>query len=181
MMLGLGLLAAGAARAEMTEADKEGMHVFAACLDENGGDENNCLEKLGRYAWYPRDDATCEAVGARVNEAISGGGHAELRDLFFNERCARLGLPHDTEAAKDKNSPNLGLAYDACLDETHNPLVCDDRLGRHKYYPVVPGMCSAQGKMMFEVYKASWQPLWSSFFENERCRRLGEPYFEPKT
>ena len=180
LMLGLVLLAAGAARAEMTEADEAGMRAFAACVEAAGGDEGACLGKLGRYAWYPKDGAVCETVGARVHKAISDGAQAEWQDLFFNERCARVGLPHDREAAKAGDRLDPDREYGKCMDEIKKPFECDRTLGRHSHHPWADGECEISRQLESVYDELGWTPAWQDLFSGERCRRLGMPYFEPE-
>ena len=178
-MLCLGLLAAGAARAEMTEADEAGMRAFAACLDETGNDEDACLEKLGRYAWYPRKDADCEPITVRVRTALSGGSQAEHKYLFFNERCARLEMPHDREAAKNGDTLEPGNVWIACVREEKNPRDCERIVGLQYWQPSNEGACEVHRHTSSVFYELGWLPQWDEPFITERCRRLGQSHFIP--
>ena len=167
------------ANAEFSEADKAGKNAFMSCLGEAGESEDTCLVKLGRYAWYPRDDATCEAVGARVHAAITDVNQAEWRDLFFNERCARLGLSNDMEATLAGNRETPDRDYAQCVEEIQSPSICAERLGRHRQYPTKPDFCYFNRDMIELTLKREKLSLsWKELFENERCQRLQMPYFE---
>lgn len=184
------------ASAEMTEADKAGMQTFAACLDKTGGDEAGCIKVLGRYAWYPRDDAVCAAVAARVGETlavlVNDGDQAkpqprlpsdtlEMKNLFFNERCARLDLPHNSEAAKDPNEPGLRQEYNACLAEAGaSQGSCNERMGVHRFYPADNEDCEFNLSTIAQNVSMGLRSFWERLFDNERCRRLGLVYAEPK-
>ena len=134
-------MAGAPARAEMTEADKAEMRTFAECLDEAGDDEAGCIEKLGRLAWYPRDDAACEAVATRIRSALSEGGQAEHKDLFFNERCTRLEMPHHREAAKAGDAIESTSPYRTCMNDTGNAFQCEKTVARHSAHPLSNNEC----------------------------------------
>lgn len=166
------------AHTEMTEADKEGMRAFAACLDENGGDEEDCVGKLGRYAWYPRDDAACEAVASRIDEILDVGGDPIWKDVFQNERCARLELFFSTKALPDKQTGESGLQTIDCRNAKPASL-CYNMHGRHLWNPIgATLLCEmvASGLMKYPaLIPTKW---WDSWFRNERCQRLDLSYFD---
>ena len=186
---------AGQAHAELTEADKVGQRAFIACLDENGNNEDDCFDILDRYAWYPRDASVCESVAARLKislaawddaggqpkpEPFSDAMKSHSRDLFFNERCARRGLPHNIEAARDPDTPGLRSEYNACLAETGASIgSCNEQLGEHRYYPTNDGDCAFNLSTITRDIGAGWHSLWSTLFDNERCRRLGLTFALP--
>ena len=179
-VLGLALLAAGAARAEMTGADEAGMRAFTACVEEAGGDEDVCVDKLGLYAWFPLRDTACETVGARVEKVIELDGQPKWRDLFRNERCARLGLPHGAGAAKAGVRWNQLDRYAQCSELEIDWRDCKEELGRHAWHPYDENDCLTRG---LEYQKKNKNPnhpyIWFMLFETERCRRLGFAYFKP--
>jgi hypothetical protein len=180
------LLLAGAAisvpaHAEMTEADKQGMRAFTACLDEPGGDEAGCIEELGRYAWYPRDDATCKAVGARVDRIIGLGGDPVWRDLFQNERCARLGMPHGAAGLPIQPGSEAAGVFTACEDKWGWG-ICVEMFGRHEYFEVDSKDSCKSSTYLFNKPNADIEiKWWRRLLKNERCWRLGEAYFDTST
>lgn len=173
------IVTATPARAEMTEADREGARVFASCLDETGDNEDACSEKLGRYAWYPHDSATCEAVGTRVDNIIGLGGNPVWRDLFQNERCARLGMPHGIAGLPSPPDSPTGRKLNACEKKwSWDP--CVELLGRHEMFDVdaKDGSC---GRIAYNLNKPNADleiKWWRRWFRNERCWRLGGAYFD---
>ncbi len=182
LMLGLVLLAAGAARAEMTPADEASMRTFAACLDENGGDEDACVGKLSLYAWYPVDDKVCDTIGVRVEKVIELGGQPKWRDLFRNERCARLGLPHGAGAARAGTRWDQQEPYAQCSELEIDWRDCKEELGRHAWHPYDENDClrTLRGLRKQEQIMDPNRPyIWFMLFHTERCRRLGFAYFEP--
>ncbi len=181
VLLAVFVVGAGIARAEMTEADKEGMQIFAACLDEAGNDEDSCLEKLGRYAWYPREEAVCEIIGARVEEVLELGGAPKYRDLFMNERCARLDLPHGKTAAAAGATRIGNENYAICGVEGSSSRLpqCADVVVRHLWYPVSSVYCKSTVMRLRSGERSPIYAYWSLLFETERCRRLGGTYYKP--
>ncbi len=177
------------AGAEMTETDEAGRRAFAACLDGAGNDEEACLKELGYYAWYPRDAAACEAVGALVRLAIDNGGQAEWRDLFLNERCARIGMPHDRGAAAAgdtdpdtlESSPEGAISrkiFVDCLDGKHwNDEPCFEKVGRHRWYDEDIYCAITRDIVEIGAEKRKIQS-WKLLFENERCHRRGVWHYE---
>lgn len=189
LMLGLVLLAAGAARAEVTPADEAGMRAFAECLEKTGNDEAACLKELGYYGWYP-NDTDCEAVATLVHKAISDGVQTEWRDLFFNERCARLGLPHDREAAAagDTNletsepSPEGTISrkiFVDCKGGKHwKNDVCFGTVGRYRWYD--EDIYCATNRDVVKIAAENHEiQSWKLLFKNERCHRRGVWHYEP--
>ena len=178
MLFVLAALIALPAQAEMTEADREGMRAFAACLDETGGNEEACLEKLGRYAWYPRDDAACEAVGARVETVIALDGLPKWRHMYMNERCARMGLAHGAKGAavgarRDHSNPMA-----RCVNADPWSNFCMDKYGRQGWYPFRDNVCPLNARGLARQARDGQQQVWSMLFYNERCRRLAMDHFE---
>lgn len=175
VILFVAMAMAPSTRAEMTEADRAGQRTFAACLGEAGGDEETCLEKLGRFAWYPRDEVACENIAARVDAAISGGNQAEYKDLYFNERCARLGMAHDRDAAKDGDSYDPNSPYIQCIKGPTPTDDCADKLlGRHRVVPTWERFCEGSYNLYIQAIDMEWKPLWKILFSIERCQRLGQ-------
>ena len=189
ILLAAALAAVAPARADMTEVDKAGQRAFAACLDETGGEEA-CTDKLGRYAWYPHDNAVCEVVATFVHKIITDGAQVEWHDLFFNERCARLHLPHDREAAAAgdtdpqtlKSSPEGKASrqiFVDCLDGKHwNDEACYEKVGRHRWYDEEI-YCGLTGNIVKLSAKNREIQSWKLLFMNERCHRMGVWHYEP--
>ena len=172
---------APSARAEMTETDKEGMRAFAACLDETGDDENGCIKKLGRFAWYPRDDAACEAVASRVDKILTVDGDPIWSDIFQNERCARLGSIFSTKVLPDKNTGESGLQTINCR-KAKPASRCYNMHGRHLWNPAGATLLCEMVASGLKKYSASiLTKWWDSWFRNERCRRLDLSYFDATT
>lgn len=178
IMLASASAGAGFARAEMTEADKAGMLAFDACLDENGSDEGVCTEKLGLFAWYPRNDTICEAIGKRVNNIIELGGNPVWRELFQNERCARLGMPHGAAGLPSPPNSTLRQQYTVCRN---NPVqfICLELIGRHEDLPTLNEIvCPSMARRLSKAGKRIYFRWWDTWFENERCWRLGGMFFD---
>lgn len=149
---------------------------FLACLKERSNDENICLEKLGYQAWYPREEPDCMAVAERIDAVLAVGGLPRWPDLFRNERCARLSMPHHEDAAAAGDRSYVDSLYLSCYNADYNHLVCGDIHGRHKRYPRNADDCDAIGSMLSRGLGVT---QWETIFENERCWRLGLPHFKP--
>ena len=168
------------APAEMTEDDRAGQRTFAACLDENGGDEAVCVEKLSLYAWYPANDKTCAMIGARVERVISLDGQPKWSDLFRNERCARLGMPHGEWAARAGARWDPEERYARCDEFDSYNVSCIEVFGQHAWHPYKEKICQSTVRgLTKQVHKRkAGKPYFRDMlFETERCRRLGLPYF----
>lgn len=170
------------AHAEITEADKEGMRAFTACLDEADGGESVCIETLGRHAWYPRDDATCEAISGRVETVIELDGVPKYRDMFMNERCARLDLPHNRTAAAAGIARIGDKPYYICGETVFVDVpYCDTGAGRYLWHPGGKRRnCRTPMRALEEDLAGVRYMNWSILFKTERCHRLGEEYFQPE-
>ena len=173
----------GPARAEMTEADEAGMQAFTACLDEAGNDEDACIKKLGRYGWYPRDEEGCITIGARVEKVLEIGGIPKYSDLFKNERCARLGLPHGQKAAAAGIMGIGNERYTGCGLESISADYpgCESEAGQHLWYPRKKRDCLFPRIALEKDVGAVYFMQWFSLFETERCHRLGKEYFRQET
>ena len=171
------LLAATPAYAEMTEADKAGMQAFAACLDEADSDEEDCIEKLGRFAWYPRDDAVCAAVGARVERVIKLDGLPKWRHMYMNERCVRMGLPHGATGAVSGGHVDRDNPLARCVNAVPWKNFCLERYGRQDQYPVRDDVCPRITSGLARQKHDGEKHAWSMLFYNERCRRLGMNHY----
>jgi len=170
------------------------MYNSGDAFDRCVKDETNaaqCLTRLGGlYNWNPTE-AACRFVSYKTDAIIDAGGDAKWRDLFYNERCARLGLPHSLTAAE----PGAQLIYNApywrCMNDIGNAGNCWDILGRHYDYPSLrTSPCDHEILTLrrgFDVRPL--QPtstpavfptsrLWFYAFGNERCWRLGLPHYE---
>lgn len=176
------LLAASAsaspAHAEMTEADRAGQRAFVACLDKTGGDEDSCIETLGRYAWYPRDNATCEIIATRVAKILTVGGDPIWSDMFRNERCARLGLFFSEQALPDKATGGSAPLTVDCR-EARPVSHCREMHGRHLWNPAGDAsLCESVADLQERYLPSGLSDQWGDWFRNERCHRLGDSYFD---
>lgn len=145
---------------------------FLACLKENSEDEQACLEKMGIHAWYPSDEKDCVAVATRIDKVFAAQGLPRWPDLFRNERCARLGMPHHEEAAAAGTIEFEDRSYAKCYNIDYMAYTCDDIHGRHRRFRDSEKECRAIGDLAFDY------PAWELVFENERCWRLGMPHRE---
>lgn len=153
---------------------------FPACMTETGGDGKTCLARQGGwYDWAP-SAAACRFVGEKVDAIIAAGGDAKWADLFRNERCARLGLPHGPVAAAAGASFLPDHPHTRCRLRTGLNFLCDEPFGRHGFAPVSEVSCSVQ-YFIAKRYRAGELPYSpDDAFQNERCWRLGLPHFEPE-
>lgn len=147
---------------------------FPACMAETGGEGTACLERQGNWYSWRVSEAACRFVGARVDAVIAAGGEAKWTDLFRNERCARLGLPHGPVAA-------VGGTTAVSLSEQCMVLSgdCLEFLERHKWDSY--WSCPAMQKSLTKAYrKGAFPSILRDIFFNERCWRLNLPHFEPE-
>lgn len=163
--------------------------LYTGCLATNGT-ENYCVRLLGPMAWYPRDAAKCEGIGARVDKVIELGGEPKYQDLYKNERCARLALPHSADAANIGESVGPDGPYAAC--ETTPPYnesdFCTDELGEYRYFPHKERYCPVSKSGVKKFFGRYWKiplekrpaPEWIWFFRNERCWRLDKEFHQPE-
>lgn len=179
----LAAIVAGApTHAEMTAADRASMHAFTTCLQKTVGNEEACLLRLGYQAWYPFGDAACESVVAPVHAALAADNQIEWENLFRNERCARLRMPHDTTAAEAGSITIADMAentatqpYVSCIKEVKGQDICLERVGRHIWYPLHQSC-----HMLDDILEGDPQLYsWKLLFFNERCWRLGLPHIRP--
>ena len=71
--------------------------AYLVCTEEKarqGQDVEQCLDELGRHAWYPLNEAICAGTAGILEWAFAQGQDLSYKLLFFNERCARVGHPH---------------------------------------------------------------------------------------
>ena len=187
LMLGLVLLAAGAARADLAYREDLMRKGYFVCL-ARAGDEDLCLNRFGRLMWYPRDAEECEGIGARVEKVIALGGEPKWRDLFKNERCARRGLPHSVEAVNAGEKQGPDSQWERCIANFGYRPNCREKYGNHLWYPHKEGTCPREKKFLAREMKEYWAkrpekrraPYWYFFFQNERCWRLGREFHEPR-
>lgn len=132
------------------------------------------LEEHIRFYWRA-DPVGCQAVGAKVDAIIQAGGDARFRDLYYNERCARLGMPHSGTAAIDEEGYNPNHPFTECLARPgFIDSYCFEELGRHMLHPRGAGSCGVQRRSTIQLVEEGKLPiLWEWLFENERCWRLG--------
>lgn len=150
---------------------------FVTCLDENGGDEQVCIEKMGVHAWYPRDKTECAAGVRRIDAVLAVKGLPRWPDLFRNERCARLGMPHHEDSVATSVKGYGDRSYLDCYNVDYNHVACDDIHGRHRRHRPSKDDCEAGGSTMSLILANA---NWEANFENERCWRLGMPHHEPE-
>ena len=166
------------AQAQITDADRAGQRTFTACLDESDGSEEICIEKLGRFAWYPRDEAACDAVGVRVEKVIELDGLPKWRHMYMNERCARMGLPHGAKGAASGGRVDRVNPMARCVNADPWNNFCMDKYGRQGWHPFRDNVCPRNAKGLTRQRRDSERHPWSMLFYNERCRRLGMNYFK---
>ncbi len=162
----------------------ESVDPFPICMEETGNDDVACLARQGGwYDWRPTK-ASCRFVGTRVDSIIKAGGQAKWRDLFRNERCARLNFPHGSVAAAAGGKVVPDHPYARCLFRNSGfGSSCDESMGRHSFYPSTTGRCVYHRRALRERQQEQEEPGSLSLgdpFENERCWRLGLPHFESK-
>jgi hypothetical protein len=71
--------------------------AYLSCTEEKvrqAQDVEQCLDEVGRHAWYPLNEAICAGTAGILEWAFAQGQDLSYKLLFFNERCARLGHPH---------------------------------------------------------------------------------------
>jgi len=170
---------ATSANAEMSKVDTAGKNTFKSCLEQTVGDKERCLLKLGFQSWYPYGDAACMSVAASVQTALAETRQIEWMDLFRNERCARLDMPHNTTAAKAGGTEAAEIPatqpYVSCMKEVKGLEICLERVGRHTWYPIHFGCHRLNDILEGDLQLFSWMLL----FFNERCARLKLPYYRP--
>lgn len=149
--------------------------MFATCLEESGGDEQVCIDRMGVHAWYPRDKTECAAVVQRIDAVLAVKGLPRWPDLFRNERCARLNMPHHEESVTTSVKGYGDRSYLDCYNVDYNHVACDDIHGRHRRHRPSVEDCEAIGSTMSLILDRA---NWESNFANERCWRLGLPHYE---
>lgn len=169
------------------QARAAGADPFPACMAETSGDDKTCLARQGDWASWTASEAACRFVGKKVDAIVEAGGQPKWANLFYNERCARLGLPHGPVAAAAGNKATGGTwivldhPYAQCVYlDRGNSDNCDDSMGRHAFYPLRPAICEGFSDDLPDYRREHEKPYsLSTSFENERCWRLGYPHFEP--
>lgn len=165
-----------------------GANPFQACMTETDNDYRTCLARQGDWANWSASEAACRFIGIRVDAIVVAGGQAKWMNLFYNERCARLGLPHGpvAAAAGDKVTGGTWVVFDhpysKCVYlDAGDRTDCNDSMGRHAYYPVRMAVCEGLRGYLLRDHQEQKQSreMLSNPFENERCWRLGYPHFEP--
>ena len=187
LMLGLVLLAAGAARADLAYREDLMRKGYFVCL-ARAGDEDLCLNRFGRLMWYPRDAEECEGIGARVEKVIALGGEPKWRDLFKTERCARLGLPHSDEAVNAGERAGPDGPYARCDAQLLARPLCHEEIGNHLWFPHKQDACALIKRYVSGDMEEFWRrrpemrnhPYWSQIFRNERCWRLDLEFHKPR-
>lgn len=150
--------------------------IFTSCLEESGG-EQVCIEKMGVHAWYPKDKTECAAVVRRIDAVLAVKGLPRWPDLFRNERCARLGMPHHKDSVATSAKGYDDRSYLNCYNVDYNHVACDDIYGRHRRHRPGKDDCQAIGSTMSLILANA---NWEANFENERCWRLELPHHEPE-
>jgi hypothetical protein len=68
-----------------------------------------------------------------------------------------------------------------CVEQqaTNDESTCLDKLGRIEWQPIKsPGVCISVGQILKLADQNKWPLPWETLFKNERCRRLGEPFYK---
>jgi len=74
-----------------------------------------------------------------------------------------------------------GNPYINCVDtqNTKDTEACLEKVGRIEWYPYkTPDSCIISKEILDFADKNGWKLSWKVLFMNERCRRLGEPYYK---
>lgn len=167
-------LAAQPAAAQTSDAAPD---PFTRCVAQGVG-EPACLARLGeQFDWHPTE-AACRFLDGKTEAIITAGGDVRWRDLFYNERCARHGLPYGETAAKAGDAINPEHPYLQCT-KTLFSAECDEEFGQHSKHPR-KGWCYMGRNDLRDDRKGNELSIWYTLFENERCWRLGLPYYEEK-
>lgn len=93
LLLTVSMLQPLLATASPTEAER----AYLRCTEEKARqslDVQQCLDEVGRHAWYPLDEAMCAANASILEWAFDQEQELSYKLLYFNERCVRLGYPH---------------------------------------------------------------------------------------
>lgn len=83
---------------------------------------------------------------------------------------------HTAFAKKRANNP-----YTQCIDKQKIKDVnaCLDKVGRIEWYPYKsPDSCIISKEVLEVADRKGWKLSWKVLFMNERCRRLGEPFYK---
>ena len=154
--------------------------AFQQCVVNGSGSGTTCLSRLGeKYAWRPTETA-CRFVAGKVGAIIEAGGQVKWIELFYNERCARLGFPNDATAAAagakvDFESPFVQCAgnkkYESHFD-------CYDLLGRHSVYPRAEIYCAMNADWIRGNRAGEYGLSYYTLFRHERCWRLGLSHYK---
>jgi hypothetical protein len=80
-----------------------------------------------------------------------------------------------TASEKDENP------FVKCVDnqKVKDLDACLERVGRIEWYPYKsPDMCALTRDILSRADNSGFKLSWKLLFMNERCKRLGEPYYE---
>lgn len=147
------------------------------CPGTDGGVGDACLAPLSVWNGWTPTEPVCRSVGKKVDAIIEAGGEVKWADLFRNERCARLGLPHGVAAMADvladENSP-----FVKCVTRNSFDNRCMDELDRHSFLPPEIKLCSMYRDTLSET-SPDEEPLLQYPYKNERCWRRGFTHYEP--
>ena len=164
-------------RAQTIAAERD---PFQQCLADGSSSETECLSRLGETIDWRPTQAACRFVEGKTGAIIEAGGQVRWIELFYNERCARRGLPHDATAAAagakvDFESPFVQCAGD---EKYSHPIQCYELLGRHSFHPRWKSFCVVTAGWIRRFRSGEYPLSLASLFEHERCWRLGLPRYE---
>lgn len=85
-------------------------------------------------------------------------------------------LPQSLFAGERENNP-----YVQCVEGqmTKDVDTCLEKVGRIEWWPYKsPDSCIVNKEILEVADKNEWKLSWKVLFMNERCRRLGEPFYK---
>lgn len=150
---------------------------FTRCVEQGAG-ETACLARLGeQFDWRPTE-AACRFLEAKTEAIIEAGGDVRYRDLFYNERCVRLGFPYGETAAKAGVKVTPDSPFEQCRRKENTLLTdCSEELGQHAQTEW-ESVCYFSRNELREDRTTNELSSWLYLFDNERCWRLGLPHHE---
>lgn len=153
---------------------------FQQCVADGSGSETACLARLGVTHDWRATEAACRFVEGKTGAIIEAGGQVRWIELFYNERCARLGLPHDATAAAAGAKVDFESPFVQCAgtEKFKNVYQCYELLGRHSFHPRWESFCVLKANWI-RKYRTGEYPLsiYGSF-QHERCWRLGLDHYK---
>lgn len=152
----------------------------------------DCDSLYSRNAWHPDSEwgpdtnEVCEASKYLLERNYKRGNVLEWIGLFHSERCRILGFIHFTPLRKDLSEYDLSWEEEHVFQECVNDRNLDDCLrimGRSAWMPERRGdpdgsqTCALNGDILELIYSRDRALPFQRLFFNERCQRLGLPYF----